>query len=136
MFMSSVGPVVRAEMNGFVLMRMAEKNVVILTVIKLYFTEQHTRDEPVGSSRLLLGLGLGGNGVASREPKPSLKGRSWDWGIVARTRNVNELKSGGRGLLDHIQAQCFIDWIPNNRLKCKIASVLLSAAIGTSLSTS
>lgn len=59
MLMGSKGPVVRAEMNGFVLIRTAEKNVVVLTVIKLDFTEQHTRDEPVGRSRFLLGLGLG-----------------------------------------------------------------------------
>lgn len=51
MLMNSIGPVVRAEMNGFVLIRTAEKNVVVFTVIKLYFTEQHTRDELVGSSR-------------------------------------------------------------------------------------
>lgn len=38
-FMNSIGPVARAEMNGFVLISMAEKNVIILTVTKLYFTE-------------------------------------------------------------------------------------------------
>lgn len=73
--MSSIGPVARAEMNGFVLISMAEKDVM-LTVIKLYFTEQHTRQEPAGSSTFLLVLGLGGNGVPSRELKHSPKGRS------------------------------------------------------------
>ena len=80
-------------MNDFVLIRTAEKNVVVLTVIKLYFTEQHTRDEPVESRRFLLGLGLGGNGVVSRELKPSPKaevGReARGGGGVTRTRNVN-----------------------------------------------
>lgn len=82
--MSSLGPVVRAEVNGFVL-RTAEENVVVLTVIKLHSTAQDNRDEPVGSSRFLFGLGLGGNGVASREQKP-LAGLGG--GCFTRTRNV------------------------------------------------
>lgn len=37
-FTSSLGPVVRAEMNGFVFIRMAEENVAVPAKIKLYFT--------------------------------------------------------------------------------------------------
>ena len=37
-FTSSLGPVVRAEMNGFVFIRTAEENVAVPAKIKLYFT--------------------------------------------------------------------------------------------------
>lgn len=87
--MSSTGPVVRAEMNGFVLIRTAEKNVVVLTVTKLYFTEQHTRDEPVGSSRFLLGLGLGEMECGLWRAEAQLGGRHVGERGVTRTRNVN-----------------------------------------------
>lgn len=126
--MSSLGPVVRAEVNGFVL-RTAEENVVVLTVIKLHSTAQDNRDEPVGSSRFLFGLGLGGNGAASRERKPLAgAGRR----VFYQNKKCDLSSSQGvESLFNLLQVQCtcFLDSTLSNRLGYKTASFLLNTAI-------
>lgn len=52
-FLSSLGPVIRVEMNGFVFIRITEENAAVPAVLKLYFTEQENRAEPVRSGRFV-----------------------------------------------------------------------------------